>query len=256
MVLANLLKTYNGQEFYLNSLENESILKFANSNEWFDKYDEMIDCRSCDMSELSDIEEDWFLYVNQSMESTDFATDITSLVSSQDENEPEKLTEGINEFLNKISRSTVTTKETGDLGEALVYSHEVAKLKNNGREDLIHLVKRIPTQLAVGYDISSIEIDGIRKRYIEVKTTISQRKLVFSRVCLTANEWRAATTNRQSYFVYRLLISSEGADLFIMQDPVGLYKQDVIEAVPTDGIELSFNTNTAGKYEDLLAWTK
>ena len=49
---------------------------------------------------------------------------------------------------------------------------------------MIHLIKRIPTQFAVGYDISSVELDE-RKRYIEVKTTISSKPLHFNRIHLT-----------------------------------------------------------------------
>ena len=75
----------------------------------------------------------------------------------------------------------LTTKDIGDIGENLVHGHECMRLKLGGREDLIHLIKRIPTQFAVGYDISSVELDE-RKRFIEVKTTISSKPLHFNRM--------------------------------------------------------------------------
>ncbi len=68
----------------------------------------------------------------------------------------------------------LTTKDIGDIGESLVHGHECMRMKLGGREDLIHLIKRIPTQFAVGYDISSVELNEC-KRYIEVKTTISSK---------------------------------------------------------------------------------
>lgn len=39
--IANLLKTYDSRMYYLNTLEEESIIKFCESTEWFDKYDDI-----------------------------------------------------------------------------------------------------------------------------------------------------------------------------------------------------------------------
>ena len=126
-----------------------------------------------------------------------------------------------------------TTKDIGDIGESLVHGHECMRIKIGGREDLIHLIKRIPTQFAVGYDISSVELDE-RKRYIEVKTTISSKPLHFNRIHLTKNEWNTASSTHDRYYVYRLLLSKNDRKLFLLQDPVGLYKKDMIEVKKTD----------------------
>lgn len=67
----------------------------------------------------------------------------------------------------------------------------ILELKSGGREDLVHLVTKIPTELGVGYDISSRELDDTI-RNIEVKTTISSRPIVFNKIHLTPNEWQAA----------------------------------------------------------------
>lgn len=147
----------------------------------------------------------------------------------------------------------VKTKDIGDIGESLVHSHECQRIKIGGREDLIHLIKRIPTQFAVGYDIQSVEIDE-RKRYIEVKTTISSKPLHFNKIHLTPNEWSTANTTRDRYFVYRLMISKADKKLYVIQDPVGLYKNDIIEMIPKNGAEITFNVDTAGQYEELLSW--
>lgn len=250
MVMANLLVSHNGIEYYLNRSENETILRFINSNEWFDEYDEMISNRKCDLAELNQIEFDWFEYVNKDMSKTDFSTNIASFITSDEEKGFKETS--ISEFLNKIKNNQVKTKDTGDFGESLVYLHECNKLKKNDRSDLVHLVKRIPTNFAVGYDISSVEFDGMRQRFIEVKTTISTGALSFSRVNLTQNEWRAAATHGERYFVYRLAINKEKFDLFIIQDPVGLYKKNIIDMIPKDGAEINFNVDTAGTFEELL----
>ncbi len=39
MEIANLLKTYDGRTYYLNALEEDAIIKFVESSEWFTKYD-------------------------------------------------------------------------------------------------------------------------------------------------------------------------------------------------------------------------
>ena len=120
----------------------------------------------------------------------------------------------------------------------------------------IHLIKRIPTQFAVGYDIQSVELDE-RKRYIEVKTTISSKPLHFNKVHLTPNEWNTANKMRDRYFVYRLMISKTEKKLFLIQDPVGLYKRDLIDMIPKDGADITFSTTRAevGNFEELLTWT-
>lgn len=152
-------------------------------------------------------------------------------------------------------QESFTTKDIGDIGEGLVHGHECMRIKLGGREDLIHLIKRIPTQFAVGYDISSVELDE-RKRYIEVKTTISSKPLHFNRIHLTKNEWNTASSTHDRYYIYRLLLSKNERKLFLLQDPVGLYKKDKIEMVPGNGADITFDPSKVGEFEELLTWKK
>lgn len=128
------------------------------------------------------------------------------------------------------------------------------RVKIGGRDDLIHLIKRIPTQFSVGYDISSVELDE-RKRYIEVKTTISSKPLHFNRIHLTKNEWNTASSTHDRYYIYRLLLSRPEKKLFVLQDPVGLYKKDMICMTPNDGADITFDPASVGRFEELLTWT-
>lgn len=104
-----------------------------------------------------------------------------------------------------------------------------------------------------GYDISSVELDE-RKRYIEVKTTISSKPLHFKRVHLTKNEWNTASSTSDRYYVYRLMLSKNDRKLFLLQDPVRLYKQDLINMIPSDGAEITFDPTKVGVFEELLTW--
>jgi len=269
MEIANLLKTYDNKTYYLNRLEEESIIKFCESTEWFSEYDVMIQNRIGSMQAVKECTNAWFSYVNRDMTATDFTTDILSYIAKGDD-ELRSLRGNITteqdvamthlvdrdiELTNRIATTydTMTTKDIGDIGEILVHGHECMRVKLGGREDLIHLIKRIPTQYAVGYDINSVELDE-RRRYIEVKTTISSKPLHFNRIHLTRNEWNTASSNRDRYYVYRLMISKNERKLFLLQDPVGLYKNDLIDMVPSDGADITFDPKNVGAFEELLTW--
>ena len=269
MEIANLLKTYDSYTYYLNTLEEEAVIKFIESTDWFGEYDEMIENRTGDMESVKDCINGWFSYVNRDIKETDFSTDILAYIAS-DEDDLKKLkenttTDGIGGLADLIERENAlekriatyydgfTTKDIGDIGESLVHGHECMRIKIGGREDLIHLIKRIPTQFAVGYDISSVELDE-RKRYIEVKTTISSKPLHFNRIHLTKNEWNTASSTHDRYYVYRLLLSKNDRKLFLLQDPVGLYKKDMIDMIPSDGADITFDPSKVGKFEELLTW--
>lgn len=269
MEIANLLKTYDSRTYYLNTLEEDSIVKFCESEEWFGEYDTMIANRSGSMEAVKDCTRGWFAYVNRRMEDTDFSTDILAYIANDSDelellkkNSQNVTTMGVSDLVQRDDvlekriatyYDMLTTKDIGDIGENLVHGHECMRIKLGGREDLIHLIKRIPTQFAVGYDISSVELDE-RKRYIEVKTTISSKPLHFNRIHLTKNEWNTASSTHDRYYVYRLLLSKTERKLFLLQDPVGLYKNDQIEMVPSDGAEITFDPKKVGEFEELLTW--
>jgi hypothetical protein len=269
MEIATLLKTYDSRTYYLNTLEEESIIKFCESTEWFVEYDAMLKNRAGSLQAVKDCTAGWFAYVNRDIQDTDFATDILAYIASDDD-ELKTLKENIateqdatlsglvdrdNELQRRIASycDAFTTKDIGDIGESLVHGHECMRIKLGGREDLIHLIKRIPTQFAVGYDISSVELDE-RKRYIEVKTTISSKPLHFNRIHLTKNEWNTASSTHDRYYVYRLLLSKSERKLFLLQDPVGLYKKDLINMIPSDGADITFDPQHVGRFEELLTW--
>lgn len=253
MEIANLLVSHDSRFYYINTLENEIILKFVNSTEWFSKYDTMIQHKTGTLEAINECYTDWYNYVNRDINTTDFETDILAFIAT-DTDEYKQLQKDRDEVYSLLlNADEVRTKDIGDIGESLVHSHECQRVKSGGRSDLIHLIKRIPTQFAVGYDIQSIELDE-RKRYIEVKTTISSKPLHFNKIHLTSNEWNTAGTLKDRYFVYRLMISKVEKKLFVLQDPVGLYKRDILSMVPKDGAEITFNTKTAGNFEELLTW--
>ncbi len=239
MVLGGFLLVNPDGKYYINP-SNKSILeKLKKSDFYFDGYD------SCEQTNpaVNKLEYNWVKYTDSIYEKLcNEIQDISVAVPAESAYVPETL---------PPDREDTDTAETGSIGENLVYSHEILRIKAAGREDLIHLIKRMPTHLAVGYDIKSVEALTEELRAIEVKTSVSQVPLSFNRFHLTTNEWRVAEDLGDKYFVYRLKIDREGYTLFIIQNPVRKYKQDVIKMISRDGADIVF-TDQAGSYEELL----
>jgi hypothetical protein len=254
METANLLVSH-GSTFYINWLERQAVYKFISSTDWFNDYDGMISRKSADLELIKQAHVNWFEYVNKKIDDKFFETDILAFISANEE-EYEKLKQASLSLLEQRledTGTTLATKEIGDWGESLVHGHECQRVKIGGRSDLVHLIKSIPTQFAVGYDIQSVELNEM-KRYIEVKTTVSSKPIDFNKFHLTPNEWNAATTLKDRYFVYRLYLNKENRKLYVMQDPIRLYKDDKLQMIPRDGVDIIFTPQECGQYEELLSW--
>lgn len=252
MVLANLLKSYNRYEFWLNNSEKVAIQNFIESDDDFKGYDPYINKKSISLIEAKELTPYWFAYVNRDMDKTNFSTDILAIISRDDQQYKVMKKHALSLFDQKIQNGGITAKEIGDLGESLAHEHECNRLTQSGRDDLIHLIQLIPTQFAVGYDLQSIETSE-QKRLIEVKSTISSKPLMFNSFHLTPNEWRAAESYKDRYFVYRLMLSKGQKKLFVIQDPVGKYKSNIISMMPNNkGVNINFDDDVAGEYKELL----
>ena len=149
------------------------------------------------------------------------------------------------------------TKDIGNLGEAIICGHEKMRLKINGYEEFIKLIQIVDSpNYHPGYDIDSFEADGTEyHRYIEVKTTISKQKIQMYGFHMSPNEWSVAGTIKEHYYVYRLMLSEKDKILFVLRNPVALYKNDKIDAEPRNGMEITFSTEHFEPTE-LLIWKR
>lgn len=258
MVLANLLVERPDGRYYINRSEKIAIERFLASEKYFTGYEVFKGKTRILTQEVRQVQYNWFKYVNQEIGGETFKSDILTYLDGGRESAQSLSGSTIIEEIYKLLESEKqmpTTKQIGDTGENLVYGHECQRLKDNDREDLIHLVNLIPSSFAVGYDIQSVELDE-NKRYIEVKTTLSNRELIINSFQLTPNEWKTAETLKERYFVYRLMINRSGVKLFVIKDPVGKYKKDKLSMVPRDGAEIRYNPEISGTYEELLLWRR
>lgn len=251
MVIADLL-VQHASDYYINWNDRETITAFLESKLWFSGYDHLYGTKF-PVGILKPIEDEWFGYVNMDLGTDLFKTDVLKYLGIEEDAYSQLIASAISDLEETFDPDNVkNTKEIGDFGENLIVGHESMRVKQGGREDLIHLIKKIPTAFAVGYDIQSIELDA-KKRYIEVKSTISNKSLSFYNFHLTPNEWSTAETLRELYFVYRLMISKGERKLFILKDPVGNYKKDTIKMSPRNGADIIF-TEKSGEWNELLIW--
>ena len=251
MVLANLRKESHGY-YYLTGMEAEAVSSLMISDLWFSGYDKFYGATFED-KEVTSVRADWYKYVNSNIDPHSFTTNLADFIQEQ---YPEDEYTGIlsERIKGLFDTDDVKTKDIGDLGESLVIGHEKMRIIECGLEEQLHIIKKIPTALAVGYDIQSLEgTPDKAKRYIEVKSTISRNKLHYFNVHLTTNEWESATTLKEHYFIYRLMITSGEMFLYILKDPVAKYKSDEITMIPKDGADLGFSETACEKVK-LKLW--
>lgn len=250
MVIASLLQEHHSY-FSLEVNQIEAIRAFADDKSFFNGYDKFYGKRNLKTQDISAVEWNWFHYVNQSINPNLFKTDIFALLG-QDQTIDIVVEDRISQILTSDS---TTKKDVGNIGEALVCGHEKMRLKIAGYNDFVKLVQVVDgPSYHPGFDIDSFEGDGTNcHRYIEVKTTISKQKIQIFNFHMSPNEWSVAETNKEHYCVYRLMLSDKEKILFILRNPVSLYKTDQIDAVPRNGMEISFNSANFETTE-LLIW--
>jgi hypothetical protein len=256
MELADLVRLRPNYQYYLNTVNLETIQAFINDGSYFAPYQTLYTKSDLSLADVVSTQQDWFHHVNNKLDSSIFEANILSIIEEASETTEDRDTSAfIKEVLMKVQMiregEQVKTKEVGDVGEAIVIEHEKIRMITLKREDLLHLIKKIPETFAVGYDISSFEGTGDIRRYVEVKTSISRGKLATSNFHMTPSEWSAANSLRKTYFVYRLMISSKDVNLFLIQDPVGQYKSDTLDMVPRDGADIRYS-DKSGYWEKLL----
>ena len=250
MEIASLLERRMDGYFILKPNSLPDVTAFIEDNSYFEGYEPFYKVERLTPSMLAPVEDGWFTYVDTILDPLKFKTDIRSLteVSELEIVFDDRIAE-------IIGNKNTTTKDIGNIGESIIYSHEKQRLKLAGYEELLHLIAIVDSpSYHPGFDIDSLEGDGTNHhRYIEVKTTISRQKINLYSFHMSPNEWYVAETHREHYYVYRLMLSAHDKILYVLRNPVALYKNDEINAFPRNGMEISFDSNKFTP-ENLLIW--
>lgn len=250
MEIASLLERRMDGYFILKPNAISDINAFVSDSSYFDGYEQFYNITDLKSSMLAPVESEWFAYVNDLVDPSKFKTDIRSVLADA---EVEVVID--NRIAEILKSDKTTTKDIGNIGETIIYSHEKQRLKLAGYYDLLHLIAIVDSpSYHPGFDIDSLEGDGTNHhRYIEVKTTISRQKINQYSFHMSSNEWYVAETHREHYCVYRLMLSTNDKTLYILRNPVALYKRDEINALPRNGMEISFDSSKFTP-EKILVW--
>lgn len=249
MVIASLLGERHGY-YYINSREYESVEIFVNDRSFFHGYDGFYGRENIQNSELTKLEPLWFKYVESEVDVNKFRTDISSIVSD-DESVQVVYNSQIADLL---SNDDKTSKDIGDVGESLVLGHEKMTLKLANLLDLMKRVRIVDyPNTRPGFDIESYEAEGEHDiKRIEVKTTISKKKMEMYSFHMTEHEWAYAKDDHH-YYVYRLMLSESDKILYILRDPHELMLNRKIDFDVHDGVDISFDASNF-KPTELLLW--
>lgn len=253
MELANFVNL-KGKNFYLNKHEEDSINKFIENTKFFSEYSDLKKENKLTLENVKAIRVKWFSFVNRDLGKVDFTTNVDSYISETEQIVIELQKESIIEFQEVLgTEREIKTFEIGTRGESIIINHEKTKLLSSGHDDLVRLVNFIPTKLAVGYDIQSFEDDNSElRKYIEVKTTISNRSVSFNSIHITKNEWRTAKSVKDRYYIYRMQVSQQQRKLFILKNLYDMVKNKDIDLIPSnDGFDIRFK-DSSGVYEELI----
>lgn len=254
MVLADILtKRATTNAYHFKTLGQEAALKISQRAPLFDGYKAFYGHGLPDTQEIAEIEDEWMEFVNKDRQTEAFVGDILSILETEDDNfniKVDELIEGLRMAM------TGDAQDIGRVGESLTITHEVTRLSRLARVDLANKVKKIPDKLGLGYDIFSFE--GMSNseladlsRHIEVKTTRSKGQLRNNSFTLTPSEWNAARTLKETYFVYRLIISEGSLKMFVIKNPYEQERLGTITMTPRKGAEISY-TEKAGAWEEIL----
>jgi hypothetical protein len=254
MVLADILtRRVNTNSYYLKSHGHDAALKISQRAPMFTGYKGFYGKQAIETRQIAQIEDDWFSFVNEDRLSDAFVGDILSILETEDASFNIK----VEELVDSLRQALVgDARDIGRAGESVAISHEVQRLTALQRMELAKKVRKIPDHLGVGYDLLSFEgvIDtqfGELNRYIEVKTTRSKSRLVNNSFTLTPNEWNAARSHGETYFVYRIIISEGDLRMFVINNPYEQERKGAIVMTPRNGAEISY-TEASGHWEEIL----
>ena len=254
MELADLVELKSNYLYYPKMQYYDIFESYIKADIFFPEYEEFYNSNNLKSSDVREKQLKWFDFINSNLDDSLFKADISELITAQNVEEDRSLIQlSVEKIATKKSKGiSIKTKEIGDIGEAIVLDYEKTRIANLNEKKLVHLIKKIPDHLGVGYDIKSFlgEGDDFNNIHIEVKTTISKGKLSNNSFHMTTNEWQAAESYQNLYFIYRLMISAERVRLFIIRNPIAKYKSNLINIVPTGGVSIKY-TESSGQWSEI-----
>ena len=249
MVEADLIVKDESGGFRLNRKAQSDYERIRDTKLWFPGYDDLNMDTDINPDRWDELRAQWFDYVNAQVSPDILAANPGSLQPNLVDIPVEidtsfavdnNVVEQAFEYRLAVSGNYPEgAAAIGKFGEDLVLSYEKDRLQNLQLESLnLRLINKIQDSAGVGYDIQSFNDDGT-KRYIEVKTTTSVTSLKdWHDIKLSKNEWNAAISIGDNYYVYRLLVSRESVKLLVIHNPLAQHISGRIRVIPEKGVFL------------------
>lgn len=226
--LANLLEMDDSNNFKLNLKESASINSIIGNDHLF--------TFSADYSTSPEIrkqtDQEWDLWYG-SVDKLEESKLSTPVAAFEEIIEKEVLpeTKGVPPPI------TPQLKNIGDIGENYVLKYEKSKIQSL-RPDKVGLVSKVSHDTTLGYDIQSLEFEDLtEKKHIEVKTTnrtYPPDTLILTWFPMSINEWNAAKSYKNSYYIYRVFLVANRVKLFIVRNPVEKEQNGLLTLEPTE----------------------
>lgn len=228
--LANLI-CVEGRENMIKLNTEEPILKTFLKESYTDIWERVYEAYDADTN-----------YVSRSLE-TEWMKHVSTIRVSK-----KALTLLSFEFVGGEKLRTYSTKEIGDQGESIVVDFEKKRLIELGISD--PNVKWVASQKGLGYDVESVGLveSGVQipSRFIEVKATTritkpdsQSLKLMFS-FNLTRNEWHAAETYLDEFYIYVVSLSRLNRTIYMFKNPYKKYHEGKLSlSAPTYNVKIS-----------------
>lgn len=158
----------------------------------------------------------------------------------------------------KASKRAAHTAAIGKIGESYVYDYEIERV-NKIDPSYCSLIRDRSAERGIGFDIESIVGVGTSPttpKYIEVKTTTRVTapsvKSFIDSINITRNEWNAAKTFKDSYFVYRVYITKGKVFIFVIGSIVEKEELSLLE-VSAPLYEVKFDVSKSGVVDEKIS---
>jgi len=222
MFLAGLLDSDNeGHTFFLNRKELLAIDYIITTDLFFEIPKEYI----TDAKVRKAIQFEWDIWYGDvsQIEYKKLASSEETLEELEEKNDITTDTSTVKKSAAISSPAGFHKRQIGEIGERIAYKYEVEQIQKI-RPDKLGIVKLVSNDTSLGYDIQSVQFQDVsKKKLIEVKTTIRtfmSESEIMTFFPMSANEWETAKNYGDMYFIYRVFITRDSAQIFVIQDPV------------------------------------
>ncbi len=247
MCEASLLIERNGN-FFINEKESDSINAIISSKSYYREFNEALEEDEINEDKFDAALKGWLDYFGGEAVFKEFETKVEDIIDISAKSVTVTFEDATVIVVEKAKKTLVHAKrkvpveflktksekadKIGAIGEDIVLNYEKDFLAKNGKPNLAIKVENVSANAALGYDLESFNLNGMKK-YIEVKTTeTSDPEHPF---ILTSTQFNTAKELGESYSIYRVQIKSRTEfHISEFRNPYRLWEEKKLKLEPKD----------------------